>query len=132
MTKLTLGQAHAVMAGLAALENIPDIKLDGATRLSIAINVNRLKPSVEAYERARLKTAAGLYAANRKPDGSTIRSEAEVQCDALEQDAAARVQETDDMPLKTIAKGDLKLSENPKITGAIIAQLMPILTDIDV
>jgi hypothetical protein len=50
---LMIGAAHNMLAVLNRLERDPGLKLSPETQLAVAININRLLPDVQAYERAR-------------------------------------------------------------------------------
>ena len=127
--KLSIGTAHALFLGLAAIEGGADVKVSADVRLAIAINMNKLRPTAEAYERARTRSLATLYAVNRGADGRPLRCDAELQADALDADAAMRSAESDELELRTILKADLRLADNAKITGVVLAQVAPIISD---
>jgi len=128
--KLTIGALHNLVLGLNAVENVPDVKLAGTVRLAIAINVNLLRPHAEAYERARTRSVAQLYKDNRDDKGRAQRTDAEIQADAMDADAEARKLEAGEFELRMLTTSNLSLEANPKITGGMIAQLAPVITDL--
>lgn len=128
--RLTIGRIHDLYAALSRLEEAPEIKLAGEVRLKVAININALRPNAEAYERTRTRSIADLYAANRGLGPSERKTEPEIQADAMDANHAMR-EETADLELRTLLKADLRLEDNPKITGAMLAALVPIVEGIE-
>jgi len=122
--KITIGTAQRLLGGLMALERDEKTKL-GEARIKIALNMVRLQPVVEAYERASQ--------ARQKQLLSEATGNAEVALAHMqhgEDDAVYRAQE-ESIDLKTITMADLKLSDNPRITGAMLAQIAPIISDFE-
>lgn len=119
--KLTTGRIHDLLIGLYAIENTVDTKLAGEVRLKIAININAIKPVATIYESSRTK------AYHRIVKGTQERTE--VDAAMIDADQELRAVEYD-INVCTLVKDDLRLDDNPKITGAIVAQVMPIITDL--
>lgn len=122
--KLTTGHAHDLYAALITLDREDTLKFTADVRLKIATNINLLAPQAGAYERARVRVAADLNAANRVLPAEARRSDAELQADLAEGDASMRAAEVE-VELKTFTRPDLKLDENQKLGGATLARLMP-------
>jgi anti-sigma28 factor (negative regulator of flagellin synthesis) len=125
--KLSVGQIHDLYLGLSMLEQAPDVKLTGDVRIRIAIDINKLKPIASAYERARTRTFADLQ---KQATGATKKSDAEVQSELVEENEKIRGEEHE-LELRTFLKTDLRLDDNPKITGAMMAQIWPVLEQFD-
>ena len=120
--KFTLGQAHALLVGLNAVDRDEKTKLGAQARLAIAININRLTPVVAAYEKARNALLIEIVGEGPVTQLKEARFAAA--------DSGLREQE-EGFELRRIGKAELRLDDNPRITGALIAMLAPILTDID-
>ncbi len=120
--KLTIGRAHSLLVGLNAVDRDDKTKLNGDTRLALAININRLQPIVAAYEKARNAVLTETVG-----DGP-LTALKEAQFSAADSDLREQEEEFD---LKRISKADLRLEDNPRITGGLIAMLAPMLIDLD-
>lgn len=120
--KLTIGKAHSLLVGLNAVDRDDKTRLNGDTRLALAININRLQPIVAAYEKARNAVLAETVG-----DGP-LTAVKEAQFSAADSDLRDKEEEFD---LKRISKADLRLEDNPRITGGLIAMLAPMLIDLD-
>ncbi len=120
--KLTIGKAHSLLVGLNAVDRDDKTRLNGDTRLAFAININRLQPIVAAYEKARNAVLAETVG-----DGP-LTAVKEAQFSAADSDLRDKEEEFD---LKRISKADLRLEDNPRITGGLIAMLAPMLIDLD-
>jgi hypothetical protein len=118
--KLTLGRAQSLMIALTAVDRDEKCRLDGRTRIAIAIDINLLQPHVAAYEKVRAQKLREIMA-----EGVNPVKEAEFAA----ADAELRESEVE-LALKQFALGDLKLDDNPRITGAMIAMLAPALSDL--
>ena len=129
--KLTTGNLHSLFVGLIALEDGETLKLTGDVRLKIAINRNLIEPYAAAYERARNRVAADLMKANRALPDKVRRSQNEIEVDLADVDVKMREKEEDVEKIKTLLKSELRLEDNLKITGAILAQIMPILDGVE-
>lgn len=126
--QLTTGEIHTAYVGLTNLEQDQAVRLSGDVRMKIAIDRNRLEPIAVAYERARTRAFADLVAANREAQAK--KSEAEIQAELAEQDATLR-QQDNDVEVKTLLRSDLRLDDNPRITGVLLSQIMPILEGVE-
>lgn len=122
--KLKVGIAQALLIACKQIDSNEKTALKMQTRIDFAININRLHPIVEAYERARQKSIA-LVAAGA-PQLSPIQ-----EASIMSEDSAVRDQEVD-IELKTIEMADLKLDDNPRITIQMIQMLAPVIKDFDV
>lgn len=129
--KLTTGQVHDLFVAFSLLDREEDLKLTPDVRLKIAININLVKPHAEAYERVRTRALADVNRDNRARDPKERLSEPELQSDYAEKDAALRAAPAEVAGLKTLLKPDLRLDDNPKIGGMILARLWPILDGIE-
>ncbi len=130
-TKLPIGTLHELFAGLQVVDTADGTTLAGEVRLSIAINLNKLRPLIEAYERTRQRTYLDI---SKKILGDNER-ETPAQREKLQ---ATFATENDklragehDVDLERIDVADLKLDENTKINSATLAQLMPILDGVE-
>jgi hypothetical protein len=120
--KLSIGKAHSLLVGLNAVDRDDKTKLNGDTRLALAININRLQPVVAAYEKAR--NAVLTETVGEGP----LTAVKEAQFSAADSDLRDKEEEFD---LRRIAKADLRLEDNPRITGGLIAMLAPMLIDLE-
>lgn len=119
--KLTMGQIHDIVAGLAAMED-HDIKLSGDTILNIAINLNTLRGLASSYEKARTRILADLMKTHDK-------NNQELEAAFVDADAGMRAKE-EEVSVRILKLEDFDLAHNPKIRPATVARLMPILTGI--
>lgn len=125
--KLTTGVAHDLLLGLFAIESTAETKLAGEVRMKIAIDINILKAIAGPYERARAQTYADIV--TRMGGWTKVREaglDRIVEAEMIEADRAMRDSEQE-LALQTFLKSDLRLDDNPKISGAILAQIMPVL-----
>lgn len=122
--KLKVGTAQALLIACKQIDSNEKTALKMQTRIDFAININRLHPIVEAYERARQKSIT--LVADGAPQLSPIQ-----EASLMSEDSAARDQEVD-IELKTIEVADLKLDDNPRITVQMIQMLAPMIKDFDV
>lgn len=119
--KLKVGTAHNLYAALNRIDNNPAIKLPAEVRLLIAINMNRLQPEVQAYEKARNH----IYVDMQGADGKGLINEPK----ASEEDLKLRDAEIS-VRLKKVGLAELKgLMKDQAITG--LASLAPIIKDFD-
>lgn len=123
--KLTNLTAQRLLIGLRSVDADESTKLDGEARMKIAININRLTPSMQAFERVaqRLQADAGLNRVN----GEAVTKVNDSVLDELRRLSDA----TDDYMLKKLSKDELRLKENPKIKADTIAMLAPVIKDFD-
>lgn len=129
-SSLTLGQVYSLFQALSALDAADDLKLAGETRLTIAINLNRLTPEAIAYERTTTRMRADLMKANRALAEKSRRSNDELE-DEFGLDVDKLRARKSEIALKTMLKADLRIEDNPKIKARTIADLLPILDDIE-
>lgn len=120
---LTVGQVHDLFVALGALEQ-NDVRLVGRTRLDIAININLLKPVAESYEGTRLRAFADVENAAR--DAAPKVGPNEMQARMVTQNIDMRNAPVAIESLRPLKIADLKLDENPKISGALLAHLAPL------
>ena len=118
--KLSLGRAHSLLVGLIAVDRDEKSRIDGKTRIAIAIDINLLQPHVAAYEKVRARKLREIVGEQLDP-----LKEAEFAA------ADAELRESEfEIALKPFSIADLKLDDNPRITGAMIAMLGPVLSDL--
>lgn len=129
--KFTLGQIDDAFAGLTVLNNEESIKLTSEACIKVAINSNLLKPIVQGHNIARFKYIAELNKKNRGLGDSEKRTNAELEADLAVWEETERAKEHD-IDVRTFLKADLRLADNPKINGGVIAKLWPILEGMDV
>jgi len=135
---LNIGEIHNLFIGLSALEKDDNVKLTGAVRLKIAIDLNRCRPVAEAYETARAKMfaeiskrfAERIAAAEAKGPTQAKPTIAEHELERVLEDQKMRA-EVGHVELRTLVQSDLRLEENPRITGAMIAMILPVLEGIE-
>lgn len=119
--KLTNNAAMRLFSALRSLDTSDTVRLSGQTRLDIARNINRLLPEVEAFERA--------VAAKRreiKPGEANIAANNAIVAEMEAMGAA-----TIELKLFSLDHTKMNLDDNPRITGDMIAALVPILKDFD-
>jgi hypothetical protein len=121
--KLAIGTAHSLFVALSSVDRDDKTRLDGKTRIAIAIDINLLQPHVTAYERVRGQR-------QREIIGEGERVGALQNAALLEADAELREQEIE-VTLKAFAVAELKLDDNVRITGAMLAMLAPVLSDLN-
>ena len=119
--KLSLGLAHSLFVALSAVDRDEKTKLDGKTRIAIAIDLNLLQPHITAYERVR---------AQRLREVAGSRVDAIKEAEFAGADAELRDSEIEVGSLKQMSIAELKLDDNPRITGAMVAMLAPVLSDL--
>ncbi len=117
--ELPISTLDRMTAALRAIDAHDAIQLDGLVRLDIARNINVLLPEVEAFARQ-----VGREHRKIKPGNENIDSNNKV-AEEIEK-MRARVMTFDLVPLDV---GKLRLDDNKRITGEMIAALAPILTD---
>lgn len=121
--KIKIGAAQSLLIACKQTDSNEKTILKMQTRIDLAININRLHPIVESYERARQRTIS--CAAN----GATAISIVQ-EASIMTEDAAARDSEIE-IELKTIEMADLKLEDNQRISIQTIQMLAPIIKDFD-
>jgi hypothetical protein len=119
--KLAIGSAHSLFVALTSVDRDDKTKLDGKTRIAIAIDINLLQPHVAAYERVRGERQREIMASESGPAQGAAFVEADAQLREAEVEVA----------LRQFATAELKLDDNPRITGAMIAMLAPVLSDLN-
>lgn len=128
--KLTVGAIHDIFLALTMMDRDEGTKFSADVRFKIGINWNLARPIAEAYERARNRALAGINAADRTLPEGTRRSDAELQADFAEADSGLRAA-SEDVSLRMFTRPDLKLDENLKIGGIMLARLAPIIETSD-
>ena len=131
--KLTIGQIHNIFVGLTALDQQLE-KAVPAVRLKIGINLNRVRPIAEAFEKAQQRSIAQLSTeAATKQSGCPPETSAEVQArqsnlqnDMMDAIVGLRAAE-EEIEVKTFQQAELNLDENPRVSGDTISRLMPVL-----
>jgi len=121
--KIKIGTAQTLLGGLMNLEKDEKTKL-GDSRFPIAINIERLRPVVAAYESAAQKRMAEML------EDSAPEERELIQLRFAEADAGLRDEEVE-IDLKTIERKGLKLDDNTRITGAMLAQIAPMISDFE-
>jgi len=114
-------EAQRMMMTLRNIDNSDSVSLSGMVRLDIARNINRLMPQVSDFERAINQLRRGvqhgevhLAANNELAEKLDEISQAAIKFNLIDLDPAA-----------------LRLDDNKRITGDMIASLAPILKDFD-
>lgn len=130
--QLTIGQIHDLYVGLTLLDRDETVKLSADVRLKLAIDQNLIKPFADAYERSRTRALADLNMTNRKLEAKDQRSNAELEADFADANQELRAKPQDLEGVKTLARVDLKLDENSKVGGGLLARLLPILEKIEI
>jgi hypothetical protein len=115
-----MGLAHSLFVALSAVDRDEKTKLDGKTRLAVAIDINLLAPHVTAYERLRGQRQREIMEGAQ----SQLQNAVLIEADAELREAEIEV------GLKPFPVAELKLDDNPRITGAMIAMLAPVLSDL--
>ena len=126
--KLTLGSAHSLLIALTAVDRDEKCRIDGRTRIAIAIDINLLQPPLAAYEKVRAQKLCEIMIGAADSGGGKIDPIREAEFSAA--DAELRDGEIE-LNLKPFSVADLKLDDNPRITGAMIAMLAPVLSDLN-
>lgn len=120
---------HAISAGYQRIvrhngEDRPvpqPFDLHSRTRVLIAFNINKLKPHVKAYTSARNEMVMAIS----KGTGEIKDDDHAGTAEFSRQDAEAQKAEVE-ASLSMIRESDLKLDDNKAISGAVLAQLAPI------
>ena len=115
--KLTNNDAQRLLAALRAVD--AESKLEGRTRLDIAININRLMPMVMAFETTVQKRRMDFGLGSGEVNKDIVIELSDLMTGCEEYD------------LKEITVNSLKLDDNLKITGDQLASMTPILTGLE-
>jgi hypothetical protein len=114
---LPVGIFYELAVGLGALDQQLE-KVAPDVRLKIGLNLSRLRPIADAYERARGRISADLV----QSDKSDVVKQAEFG------EANAKLRnELESVELRKLLKSDLRLDDNPRVTGATLSLIWPIL-----
>lgn len=116
--KISNGDAYNLLVALNTVDQDARTKLSGTTRFAIALNINLLRPSMLAFERAR-EAARAPFAAL-----APLAQQAEIS--KADQPLFDEELEVD---LRRFTKAELRLDDNERITGQMIASLAPIIID---
>lgn len=127
-TKLSTGAAANLFIALKTVDEHEKVELTGRTRLHIAMNMNRLEPSVLAYDRARNKQVAKIL--EKHGGGKEAQASPLAQSEATVADAELRAVEID-VDLVMMKVDDFKLDDNPRIRGVTLSHLAPVISDFD-
>lgn len=118
--ELTNADAQRLLMGCRSIDADEGTKLDADVRMKIAVNINRLMPNMQAFERVYGSLQAALQIVNGTPIDAKVMQEITKLSD-----------QTDNYKLKKISLADLKLKDNPKIKADVVARLAPIIRDFD-
>lgn len=126
--ELTNNQAQRLLTALRNVDGNDAIKLAGLTRLDIARNINRLFPEVGAFERMAAAQHRGIMRGDSvkgpSPEEVAANNKVLAELETLGQ-------ATKTYKLIALEHDKLRLDDNPRITGDMIAALAPILKDFD-
>ena len=86
--KLAIGSAHSLFVALTSVDRDDKTKLDGKTRIAIAIDINLLQPHVAAYERVRGERQREIMASESGPAQGAAFVEADAQLREAEVEVA--------------------------------------------
>jgi hypothetical protein len=118
--RIKVGDAYNLLIALNAIDSHPTTKLSGPTRFAFAVNINVLKPAALAFERARDLSRSGFDALDILSRQASISA-----ADAVLTDKEL------ELALERISKADLRIDDNERVTGQMIAALAPIIMDFD-
>lgn len=113
--KLSNMTAQRLLIVLQRIDQNDAVKLPGLVRLDIARNINRLIPNVTAFERVLMQKQRERVAGSHNA--------------ALEQEMDELGDATAEYELYEIEPTQLKLDDNTRITGDMIAALAPVLKE---
>lgn len=119
--KLSNADAQRMLGALRRIDENDTVKLSGPTRLDIARNINILMPHVTKFERE-----AGALQRGIVPGEANLAANKEIVGNIDEMNQSKR-----GYKLHEMAADALRLDDNPRITGDMIASLAPILKDFD-
>jgi hypothetical protein len=122
--RLTNTAAQRLLFGLKQIDVDAETKLDPDVRFAIAINITRLSPNVQQFERVlqRLDQEQRAALLNGKP---IVRSNGE------ETELIKLLDSVERYKLKSLTKEQLRLKDNPKIKSDLIAAISPIIKQFD-
>ena len=118
--ELKLSEAQRLLAGLNVLEK-EDHKFSDDTRLTVAININRLLPIVRAYETVMVRREHELM-------GETFNPMKQAALSVALSELGDKVEGVD---LRLLKLADLNMRENAKLKGSVVAMVAPIIADFD-
>lgn len=114
-------EAQRLLGALRLIDSNDTVKLSGMTRLDIARNINRLMPAVVAFEKAVGALQRDLV---QKPESADANK-------ALAVEIVAVSEASEEHDLIALEHTALRLDDNQRITGDMIAALAPVLKDFD-
>ena len=114
----TVGEVYMVYVGLVQLDQQLE-KVAPEIRLRIGINMNKMRPTAEVFERTQSRTVADISEA-----GET--NTARVQYSINEAIFKLRSEECS-IEVRTFKETDLNLSENPKVSADTLSKIMSVL-----
>ena len=126
--RLTNVNAQRLLIGLRNIDTDESTKLDPKVRMKLAININRLLPIVQAFEKIAGQLQAQADAKAAEPAEAKVNG---APGKSLFEQITELSEETEDYRLKKIETADLNLKDNPKIKADTIARLAPIIKDFD-
>lgn len=113
--------AQRILVALRGVDNNEAIKLSGMTRLDIARNINRLMPVVVDYEKVIQRRHRDMQPGDANRAANSV----------ISADIEKVAERSGEYDLIEIEPANLRLDDNPRITGDMIAALAPILKDFD-
>src|SRR5262245_54844716 len=116
--KLTVGQIHEAVAALIVLDDV-EVKLSPETILTVAMNLNTLRPIAVAYEQARSRAMRDALNGGSAP--SAVR-----EGEFLEADQKMRDRE-EEVNVRQLSLADLNLAGNPKVRPSTLLRLLPLM-----
>lgn len=126
--KIVNVDAQRLLMGLRSIDSDESTNLDAEIRMKIAININRLMPNVQAFERIASQIQARMSGNGHEgSNGSAVLNTGL----AVMQELQRLSEGSEDYNLKKLTVAELKLKDNPKIKSDIIARLAPIIKDFD-
>jgi hydrogenase maturation factor HypF (carbamoyltransferase family) len=135
--KLTNLQAQRLLGGCSMIDKDETTKLDPEIRLALAININRLMDHVLVFQRLQEKLVNQKIEERAKVSIPSMNGEAidaVKRLTAIDEEIIVLQESTlglENVKLKKITTDNLKLKENPKIKGDVIASLALIIKDFD-
>lgn len=129
MRTLCNRDAQRLLIALRAVDEHESIELPGKVRLAMGININKLMPTMVAYERALQRTQMRMVSTTTETEALTRA--AAIANQKITDELNAMSDATAKYDLRDIQLSALSLDSNKRITGDRIASLAPILTGLD-
>jgi hypothetical protein len=122
--RLSYRETQGILIGLRRIDAVDEAKLDPEVRLRIGININRLTPTVQVFEKEVQRIQQSVA-----PNGKNGVDAAHIL--EAEKALADLADSQEDYKLKKFKLDELRLKDNPKIKGGILAQIAPLIKDFD-